>query len=170
VVKLSADVPANNNRFGYSVDISGDTVVVGAYGDAGSGSAYLFQRNQGGADSWGQAQKLTAADAADNDYFGCSVGISGATIVVGATWDDDNGNSSGSAYIFERNQGGADDWGEVTKLTASNAEGGDSFGDSVSISGETVVIGAHGKSAGRGAAYLFRLESIRIFLPLVFDN
>ena len=82
-----------------------------------SGSAYIFYRDQGGADNWGQVKKLTASDGAANDYFGFSVSISGDTAIVGAYGDDDNGVNSGSAYIFSRDQGGADNWGEVKKLT-----------------------------------------------------
>ena len=90
--------------FGWSVGISGDTMVVGApYDDDGgnaSGSAYLFKRNEGGADNWGQVEKLTAADVTEDDWFGRSVGISGNTVVVGARYDDDGGNASGSTYVF----------------------------------------------------------------------
>ncbi len=82
----------------------GDTAIVGAYhnddaGD-GSGSAYIFRRDQGGADNWGQIRKLTASDAAAGDEFGLSVSISGATAIVGARGNDDAGIDSGSAYIF----------------------------------------------------------------------
>ena len=67
-----------------------------------------------------ERKKLLAGDGAADDYFGYSVSISGDTAIVGAYWDDDNGDSSGSAYIFSRDQGGADNWGQVKKLTASD--------------------------------------------------
>ncbi len=86
------------------MSISGDTVAVAAYGDddAGnaSGSAYVFERNQGGVDNWGEVKKLTASDATRDAYFGVSVSISEDIVVVGAYGDDDAGDSSGSAYIF----------------------------------------------------------------------
>ena len=66
-----------------------------------SGSAYIFRRDQGGAGNWGQIKKITALDADSDDCFGYNVSISGATVVVGAVADDDNGTASGSAYIFE---------------------------------------------------------------------
>jgi hypothetical protein len=162
VQKLTASDAAADDNFGWSVAISGDTVVVGAYGDDDggddSGSAYVFERNQGGADNWGQVQKLTASDAAADDYFGWSVAISGDTVVVGAYGDDDGGGGSGSAYVFERNQGGADNWGQVQKLTASDAAANDVFGRSVAISGDTVVVGAPFDGDGgllSGSAYVF---------------
>jgi hypothetical protein len=61
-----------------------------------SGSAYIFGRDQGGADAWGQVAKLTASDGASDDYFGWSVSIGGDTVVVGAYGDDDNADYSGS--------------------------------------------------------------------------
>ncbi len=162
VTKLTASDAATGDEFGYSVSISGNTVVVGANrdDDAGSmsGSAYVFERNQGGADNWGQVTKLTASDAATDDWFGASVSISGDTVVVGASGDDDTEILSGSAYVFERNQGGADNWGEVKKLTASDPTFGAEFGISVSISGDTVVIGAYfnsGPATWSGSAYVF---------------
>ena len=63
------------------------------------------------------------------DQFGFSVAISGDTAIVGAYINDDDGSFSGSAYIFERNTGGANDWGEVQKLVASDAAGDDNSAD-----------------------------------------
>lgn len=162
VKKLTAADAAMNDRFGESVAISGDTAVVGSLldGDAGhgSGSAYVFARDQGGVNNWGQLKKLVASDAVGGDNFGVTVAITGDTIVVGAWADDDAGSASGSAYIFERNQEGADNWGEAKKLTASDAAAGDNFGYSVAISGDTIIVGAIGDAdvgANTGAAYVF---------------
>ena len=109
--KLLASDGSEADHFGRSVSISGDTVVVGAHLDdddgGDSGSAYIFERNHGGEGNWGQSAKLTASDGAESDKFGWSVSVSGDTIVVGAFLDDDNGSDSGSAYIFERDLGGA---------------------------------------------------------------
>ena len=140
--KLEASDAAADDRFGFSVAISGETVVVGAPGDDGAagidqGSAYVFVRSGG---VWSQQQKLLASDAAADDDFGSSVAISGETVVVGAPWDDDaTGFYQGSAYVFVRS-GGV--WSQQQKLLASDAAGGDAFGFSVAISGETVVVGA----------------------------
>ncbi len=163
VTKLTASDAQAFDFFGSSVAISGDTVVVGAIlGDAGAfdaGAAYIFERNQGGPNIWGQVTKLLASDAQIDDFFGWSVAVSGDTAVVGAVFEDAGGASAGAAYVFERDQGGPDNWGEVTKLTASDAQADDVFGDSVAISGgDTAVVGAIGEnSAGgdAGAAYVF---------------
>ncbi len=150
--KLTASDAAANDRFGYSIAINGDTVVVGASGkNSNTGAAYIFERNQGGAENWGQVKKLTASDAAVNDQFGISVSINADTVVVGASGK--NSPSTGAAYIFERNQGGAENWGQVKELTASDPAAYASFGYSVAINAGTVVVGAYGKVPG--AAYIF---------------
>ncbi len=152
--KLEASDPAAFDGFGFSVAISGETVVVGALFDDGAaglqqGSAYVFARSGG---VWTQQQKLLASDAAAGALFGISVAISGETVVVGAPGDD----SRGSAYVFARN-GGV--WSQQQKLLASDAAAGDAFGESVAISGETVVVGAQFDDdvAGdnQGSAYVF---------------
>ena len=100
-----------------------------------------------------QQQKLVASDAAADDIFGCSVAISGETVVVGAPRDDGAaGFDQGSAYVFVRS-GGV--WSQQQKLVASDAAAGDNFGSSVAISGETVVVGA--PSDGGAAGFETRL-------------
>ncbi len=162
VAKLLASDAMNTDRFGISVAIDGDTAIVGAdlNDDDGdnSGSVYIFQRDVGGTDNWGEVTKLTASDAATADLFGNSVSINGDTAIVGAWFNDDAGSASGSAYIFQRNQGGMNNWGEVTKLTASDAAFNDYFGKSVSISGDIAIVGAwRDDDAGNesGSAYIF---------------
>ncbi len=154
--KLTASDAAAGDNFGTSVSISGDTIVVGALGDddngSASGSAYVFDRDEGGVSNWGEVKKLTAGDGAATDTFGRSVSVSGDTVVVGANQDDDAGADSGSAYVFGRDQGGLDNWGQVKKLTADDAASGDKFGVSVSIDMDTVVVGANGDA---GRAYVF---------------
>ncbi len=162
VKKLTASDAANNDYFGYSVDIDGDYVVVGAfYADSlgfDRGAAYVYYRNQGGTDNWGEVVKLTASDAADSDEFGYSVAIDGDYVVVGARLEDGAGSNRGAAYVFDRNQGGADNWGEVTKLTASSPENAAYFGYSLAVSGDYAVVGASGEDGGGtnlGAVYIF---------------
>ncbi|MGH9840655.1 MAG: FG-GAP repeat protein, partial [Blastocatellia bacterium] len=135
--------------FGASVAIGGDTVVIGADGNAGLGAAFVFVRN--GA-VWTQQQKLTDANGAASDSFGRSVAISGDTVVIGAPYDDVGGNlDQGSVIVFVRN--GAT-WTQQRKLTDSLGAAGDDFGRSVAIGGDTAVIGAYG-NAGQGAAFVF---------------
>jgi len=164
LAKLTADDGAQGDNFGMVVSIDGDTVVIGApYDDddgSGSGSAYVFTRDTAGdlTSGWTQVAKLTAGDGAADDWFGWSVSIDGDTVVIGAAGDDDDGTSSGSAYVFRRNTAGdfASGWTQVAKLTASDGAQGDNFGISVSIDGDTVVIGAGRDLSGRGSAYVFR--------------
>jgi len=163
-----------NDWFGWPVSISGDMLAVGAYkedGGAGNpagdaGAAYVFARNQGGADNWGEVKILHASDMESGDAFGCRVSISGTMLVVGAYHEDGGAGNpagdAGAAYIFARNQGGADNWGQVKILHASDMQGSDSFGSGVSISGDTLVVGANYEGGGAGnpapaagAAYVF---------------
>lgn len=160
-VKLKAGDAATEDGFGGSVSASGDRIIVGAAGDddAGpdAGSVYIFRRV---GTTWSQEAKLTASDAAEEDFFGGSVSISGALAVVGAGGDDDAGRQSGSAYVFRRT---GTSWSQTMKLTASDAAGGDSFGNAVSISGNLAIVAAafaddNGNSSG--SAYVFSLPSV----------
>lgn len=152
-----------------NVGISGDTAVVaGLISDSiaeYTPTVYVFGRNEGGANNWGEVARLIGSNVEPFDAFGQSVAISGDTIVVGAP-DRVGGvppTSNGVAYIFDRNLGGADSWGEVMKITGSDTEPGDVFGGGVAISGDTFLIGAyristHPTSCCTGAAYVFQRE------------
>ncbi len=156
--KLLASDGAGADYFGYAVSISGDSAIVAAYNDddngSNSGSAYVFVRDASGV--WSEQQKLLASDGLVADYFGEDVSISGETIIVGAFYNDDNGNNSGSAYIFVRDASGI--WSEQQKLLAADAAANDRFGKSVSLNGNTAVVGADGvdvSGESSGAAYVF---------------
>jgi hypothetical protein len=157
VAKLTAADAAADDSFGGAASVHSDTAVVGAQWDDHSGSdcgsAYVFSRNQGGPDAWGQVAKLTAADAAADDYFGHAVSIRGDTVLVGAYGDVTAGGWSGSAYVFSRNQGGPDAWGQVAKLTPP--AGVISFGDAVALDGDTAVVGSMLGDADQGQAFVF---------------
>jgi hypothetical protein len=140
---------ADNQRFGFTMAISGNTAVIGARGDSGyKGAAYVFVRENG---VWSQQAKLTASDGAAVDVFGLGVAISGDTAIIGASQDDDGGDNSGSAYVFIRT---GTSWSQQAKLTASDATGGASFGTAVAFVGDTAVIGAP-SGGGSGFAYVF---------------
>lgn len=154
--KLIASDSASLSNFGQSVAISGDYVIVGAYGDNGNGSssgaAYIFHYN---GTSWVEMQKITANDGASWNKFGQSVAISGDTAIIGAYGDNDNGESAGAAYIFHFN---GNTWEQSQKLTAFDGAAWDQFGQAVSISGDYAVIGAYGDSDNgplSGSAYIF---------------
>jgi hypothetical protein len=175
-----------NDLFGNSVAISGDTVIIGAYGqdyDAGganplsfAGAAYVFTRSLG---VWSQGQKLVGTGTngrVAGDYFGNSVAISGDTVIIGAGGQDyDAGganpvSSAGAAYVFTRTLGV---WSQEQKLVGTGTNGrvaNDLFGNSVAISGDAVIIiGAWGQSydasganpvSFAGAAYVYSRVTI----------
>ena len=93
---LLANAGAARGQFGISVAVDGDTAVIGVSADddngGDSGSAYVFTRDAG---VWTEQQKLAASDGAAGDLFGVSVAVDGDTAVIGALFDDDNGNNSG---------------------------------------------------------------------------
>ena len=162
---LKASNTGASDFFGASVAISGNTVVVGAFGEDSaatgvngnqannsaidSGAAYVFVRS---GSTWTQQAYLKASNTGASDFFGASVAISGDTMVVGA-YDEDsaatgvNGNQannsavdSGAAYVFVRS---GTTWTQQAYLKASNTGVSDLFGNSVAISGDTLVIGAY---------------------------
>ncbi|MBK7938676.1 MAG: HYR domain-containing protein [Lewinellaceae bacterium] len=162
VKKLTAVNGFTGDNFGTTVAISGDNILVGAVYDdekgANAGAAYLFSKDQGGAGNWGQLVKITAADGQAGDKFGASIDIDMSTAVIGANLDDDKGVNSGSAYVFAQDQGGANVWGQVKKLTANDGIQFDNFGVSVGINGEFIIIGANQNDdygSNSGSAYIF---------------
>lgn len=104
--KLAASDRSDNDFFGFSVSISGNIAIVGAYGDddendSNHGSAYVYERDES-TGQWNESTKFVASDGAAGDLFGTSVSISGNVATVGAPDDDDKGFSSGSVYVFEQ--------------------------------------------------------------------
>jgi len=149
-----------NDRFGFGLSLSGDTLVVGSPFNESqdAGSAYVFSKNQGGLNNWGQVKKLTPTDPSSGANFGTSVFVDGSRVIIGAPEKDEGPNEAGAAYIFDANQGGAGNWGQVVKLSADDASSNDHFGIGVGLSGTTAIAGApEDNSAGvdAGSAYLF---------------
>ena len=217
--RLESDDLAGMDFLGYSVGVSGDTVVAGAWGqDEGAslaGAAYVFERDFGGPGVWGQRAKLANPAPANSDVFGTAVAIDGGTIAVGAPLDnqgiadrgtvtvywrdgmtgdwvlqrtlvapdgnadgqfgfsvcldgdrlvvgavgsDVQGNGAGAAYVFERDLGGAGSWGLAATLRGSDVDANDQFGHSVTVEGDRVVVGANKKDrlgVFGGAVYVF---------------
>jgi hypothetical protein len=158
--KLLASDGAAIDYFGYSVSLDGDTALIGADGDddngVDSGSAYVFTRT---GTTWTQQAKLLASDGAVYDSFGWSVSLSGDTALIGTPFDDDNGNSSGSAYVFTRI---GTSWIQPAKLLAADGAAADRFGWRVSLSGNTALFGVRwdeDNGVNSGSAYVFTKES-----------
>ena len=166
---LKASNTGSGDRFGASVAISGDTIVVGAFNEdsnatgingdqannsaSNSGAAYVFTRN---GFLWTQQAYLKASNTGTSDTFGDAVAISGDTIVVGADGEDSNAtgingdgmdnsaSGAGAAYVFIRS---GVLWSQQAYVKASNTETFDQFGYSVAVDGDTVVVGAIGEAS-----------------------
>ena len=152
---LTASDGAAGDVFGYSVAISGDTIVVGAVTDtvgttSKQGSVYVFTWS---GTAWTQQTRLTARGGAAEDLLGYSVALSGDTVVAGAAGAN---IGQGSAYVFTRS---GTQWTQQDKLSASDGDELDNFGNSVAIWGDTAVVGAPrddiGDNANQGSAYVF---------------
>jgi hypothetical protein len=169
---LKASNTEQGDNFGWSVGISGETVVVGAFREASnatgvnglqsnnlafqSGAVYVFQRS---GTAWTQQAYLKASNTGIGDTFGYAVAISNDTIVVGARIEassatgvdgnqfDNGAGAAGAAYVFVRD---GDSWTQQAYLTASNTQvgAGDQFGHAVSISGNVIVVGATEEDGG----------------------
>ncbi|MBU1103413.1 MAG: FG-GAP repeat protein [Nanoarchaeota archaeon] len=155
--KLLASDGAAGDKFGYSVSISGNVAVVGAYYDddlgSNSGSAYVYRFNS---TNWVEEQKLNAFDGEWNDQFGKSVSISDDVILIGASLASDTSNPRcGAAYVFRFN---GSSWIQEKKLLASDGTLFDSFGSAVFVSGNVAFIGAvadDDNELNSGSTYLF---------------
>ena len=177
------------DSFGVSVSLDGDTLAVGAQGEdsattgvngaqgdnsaSDSGAVYVFTRNNG---VWGQQAYIKASNAEGGDAFGISVSLDGDTLAVGAASEDsattgaqgDNSASdSGAVYVFTRNNGV---WSQQAYIKASNAEGGDAFGFSISLFGDTLAVGGHledsaatGVNGEQGDNSAFRSGAVYVF-------
>lgn len=150
--RLSPQDAATNQQFGNSVAIEDGAIVVGAFLDSATqrnaGAAYVFTRS---GTTWSQRAKLTASDASPYAFFGSSVAISNLNVIVGSPTVE-------TAYVFAP---GKNTWTQQALLTADDALEGDysAFGASVSIDGNTVVVGAATEgmyAVQAGAAYVYR--------------
>jgi hypothetical protein len=143
--------------FGFSVALHGDHLIVGARGPSDGeghpGSASIYRHN---GSSWEEEATVSGSGGDGRDYFGYGVAIAEDLAVVGAIWDEENGEKAGAAYAYRFD--GAE-WTQEQKLLAPDGAIGDWFGSSVSISGDTVLVGASWEDHGAedaGAAYVFR--------------
>jgi hypothetical protein len=163
---LTASDGAAGNLFGNSISIDGATVVVGASGATVSGhtnqgAAYVFTKSGAAWASMTQTAKLTASDGAANDAFGSSVAISGSTILVGSPNAAVGSNGGqGVAYYFAQPGSAWTNMTQTSKFTSSDGTPGNAFGSSVSISGNTPVVGANAVNTDQGTAYVFAVKTV----------
>jgi hypothetical protein len=163
--KLTASDGATGSFLGFSVSVSGSTIVAGAPGgtvgtDSQQGAAYVFVEPAGGWTDSIETAKLTASDGVALDALGSSISIDGSTVIAGAPQASINKNAyQGAAYIFVAPANGWNSTTQTAKLTASTGLAGNGLGTSVSISGNTAVAGAPGVAvsarANQGAAYVY---------------
>jgi len=157
LAKLTASDAAAVDYFGWSVAVGNGRIVVGAYGndDAGSasGSAYIY-------DLEGNfIKKITASDAQAGDAFGFGIDVGCGRIVVGAPGDDDNGASSGSAYIFDL------EGTQIAKIKPSDGAASDNFARDVGVGCGKIVVGSpfdDDNGSASGSAYIFDLDGTQI--------
>ena len=181
---LKADNARDDDGFGTSVAISEGTIVIGAPREGtnssgsrtNSGGAYIFVRN---GTVWTQEALLKADVEGNADQLGQAVAISGNRVVAGTAFEDssatggptnNSATNSGAAYVFERN---GTTWSQTEFLKADNAERSDSFGLSVGISANIIIVGADGESTAgdsAGAAYVFEAPLPVVVTDVVFDQ
>lgn len=169
---LTANDGLASDQFGYAVSLDGNRALIGAAlsddNAVNSGSAYIFDFE---ANNWNQSIKLTSNDATMNDFFGGSVSLSSDQALIGSILDDDNGENSGSAYLFDLSLGS---WFQTAKLKASDGIAGDSFGLSVAISELRALVGANLKGVNDlGAAYVYKINQPPVALDdslMVFED
>lgn len=152
IKKFAPDDLNPGHDFGGRLALDGDRLIVAASGNgANPGAAYIYERNAGGPDNWGQAAKLQSP----GQRFGQDVSLSGNTVVVSTTG---RFAAAGSVYVYDRDpMDGA--WAVTTLLKAPENQGGDGFGEVVAINGDLAVVGAvNGTAIAEGAAYVYRRD------------
>ncbi len=152
---------ASQGGFG-RVSIHGDVAVIGDTDAFGSlGAAYVYRRGPGGLDDWNLQATLMAPEPDAKDAFGFAVAVSGDVIVLGAHGANAPAFESGAAHVFRYDPLAAQ-WAHETTLTASEGDGSDLFGFSVSIDGDVILIGARDDEndgvSQSGSAYVFRYD------------
>ena len=161
--KLTASDPIFAAELGYGVSLSGTTVAAGArnYGTSIPGAAYVFVEPHSGWKNMTQTAKLTASQATNGDQLGLSISINGNVVVAGAPDETVGSNGyQGASYIWVRPASGWKSTSKAARITASDGAAGNYLGCSVSLAGNTLVVGAFGvtvgSNAGQGAVYMYR--------------
>ncbi len=157
VAKLTASDAGAGDHFGWSIDMDGDSILVGSDEDdhsslTGAGSAYVYRRV---GSTWLEEGKLVASDPGAGDFFAWSVAIRGDMAICGTLNGDEGGTNTGSAYVYRRS---GSTWTEETKLVSIDIASNDFFGYDVAVEGDLALVGAYGDDdlgSASGSAYVF---------------
>ena len=160
--RVTASDPGVFESFGYSLAVSGDTVVVGAQWDSElgtqAGAAYVFRRK---GMMWAEIQKLLGSDQVAGDQFGRSVATDGSVAMIGSLQHIHPGApGTGAVYAF-RFDSEAAVWTEEQEVLTATGAWGDGFGEVVSLSNDLTLVGARfddDNGANAGAAFIFRFD------------
>jgi hypothetical protein len=155
--KLVAPDGAPDDRFGATLALYGNRLLVGAWLDDdkgfNSGSVYSYHFN---GSMWVLDQKLTASDGHAGAFFARYIGLTRNVAVIGAWHDNEKGVNAGAAYIFRYN---GNEWVETQKLLPADLGPGDEFGWAAAMYGDVAIVGAYGDdeaATDAGATYVFR--------------
>jgi len=145
---------------GRSVAFDGSRLLAGTYAGQYNplGRAFLFEKDEGGTDAWGEVKRFEPGGAYVFDQLGYAVALEGETAFIGAPQESDVETTVGAVYLFSRDQGGAGAWGEMKRLTLADGNPSDYFGQALSADGDTLLVGAPGNSSaveGGGAVHIF---------------
>jgi hypothetical protein len=144
-----------DSEFGHAISLDGNRVLISGQKSAGSGAAFIFEYD---GSQWVEQATLIPNDGEQNDRFGYSVSLDGDRALIGAHWDDDLGNFSGSAYLFEFD---GSQWMQIIKWIPSDGSTGDLYGSAVSLSGDWAFVGAPGNDGNGtrcGAVYIYHVD------------
>lgn len=163
VAKLQPSDGEPGDAFGFSVAVYEQTIVVGAYADSDDdthmhGAAYVFERTGDETAPWEEVVKLLPADETADAYFGWSGAIHDDLVVIGSHRAVVGAVPCGAAYVFERNRGGTNAWGQALKLANPTCNDGDYFGRNVAVDSDAVIVSAERKDehgTNTGGAYIY---------------
>ncbi len=154
---LFASNAGGGKFFGNTVAIDRDLLVAGeSRGNDAPGSVFVFERNAGGTNNWGETKRIIPGDGQSGDNFGSAIAIDEGALLVGASNEDDGSQGAGSAYFYRRPAGGGSNWME-TKFGADDPGETHVFGFDVALSRGQALIGGNGANA-IGNAYVFMMD------------
>jgi len=155
VTELKAPDPQKYDRFGFSTSLSGDYLIVGSIGYDGKrenlGAAYIFKKEEGSGNKWNNLVKLVT-DSSETIYnFGWSVSIDNDLAIVKAGKDQFKEEWSGLVYVFQKDKGGKDNWGQVAKILPNKDINPIGFGNNIFLSNDILVVSCSSNSSNENS-------------------